>query len=120
MNFNVGGPSHFAYLSSYEDEVQLMADLEAIDAEQESINTQHGNIQHVIAQYLNQQNNQVTHEGSIPVDATDEYIKIRESTTIKSLKRFYRVIVKVFVEQYLKSPNANDVARLLRIGPTRF
>ncbi|KAL5854742.1 hypothetical protein ACOSQ4_004544 [Xanthoceras sorbifolium] len=36
------------------------------------------------------------------VDATDEYIKIGESTTIE--------------KRNLRSPNANDVARLLQIG----
>ena len=66
MNFNVEGPSHFVSSSSDNDELQLMADLEAIYAEQETIIKQHANIQQAIDQYLNQQNNQVTHEGSIP------------------------------------------------------
>ncbi|KAH9687360.1 nuclease [Citrus sinensis] len=51
--------------------------------------------------------------------ATDEYIKIGESTTIESLKRFCRAIMKVFAEQYLRSPYANDVARLLYVGKDR-
>ncbi|KAL5789856.1 hypothetical protein ACOSQ2_004744 [Xanthoceras sorbifolium] len=50
------------------------------------------------------------------VDATDEYIKIGESTTIESMNRFCRVVVEVFGERNLRSPNANDVARLLQIG----
>ncbi|KAL5787502.1 hypothetical protein ACOSP7_004451 [Xanthoceras sorbifolium] len=50
------------------------------------------------------------------VDATDEYIKIGESTTIESMNRFCRVVVEIFGECYLRSPNANDVARLLQIG----
>ena len=37
----------------------------------------------------------------VPTDATDEYIKIGESTAIESIKRFYRVIVEVFTERYL-------------------
>ncbi|KAL5546655.1 hypothetical protein UlMin_006342 [Ulmus minor] len=52
-------------------------------------------------------------------DATDEYIKIGESTAIQSLKKFCRAVVEVFAEQYLRSPNANDVARLLHIGKRR-
>ncbi|KAK9225992.1 hypothetical protein WN943_011038 [Citrus x changshan-huyou] len=52
----------------------------------------------------------------MPADATNEYIKIGESTTIESLKRLCRAIVEVVVEQYLRSPNANDVARLLHDG----
>ncbi|KAL5576009.1 hypothetical protein UlMin_017708 [Ulmus minor] len=55
----------------------------------------------------------------IAADATDEYIKIGESTAIQSLKKFCRAVVEVFVEQYLRSPNANDVARLLHIGKRR-
>ncbi|KAK9187712.1 hypothetical protein WN944_019110 [Citrus x changshan-huyou] len=51
----------------------------------------------------------------MPIDASDEYIKIGESTTIESLKRFCRTIVEVFVEQYLRSPNTNDAARLLHV-----
>ncbi|XP_042460397.1 uncharacterized protein LOC122043900 [Zingiber officinale] len=52
----------------------------------------------------------------VPVDAADEYIKIRESTAIESVKRFCHDVVVVFGGQYLRSPNAHDVARLLHIG----
>jgi len=55
----------------------------------------------------------------LPVDATDEYIKVGESTAIESFKRFYRVVVDVFAERYLKLSTANDVARLLYIGKHR-
>ncbi|XP_062099075.1 uncharacterized protein LOC133804991 [Humulus lupulus] len=55
----------------------------------------------------------------VPADATDEYIKIGESTTVESLKRFCRAVVEVFGARYLRSPNANDVARLLHIGERR-
>ena len=55
----------------------------------------------------------------MPADATKKYIKIGESTTIESLKRFCRAIMKVFAEQYLRSPYANDVARLLYVGKDR-
>ncbi|XP_073300554.1 uncharacterized protein [Primulina huaijiensis] len=55
----------------------------------------------------------------LPADAADEYIKIGESTVIKCLQHFCRAVVKVFANQYLRSPNANDVARLLYIGKQR-
>ena len=55
----------------------------------------------------------------LPADATDEYIQIGESTTIESLKRFCRAVVEEFKDEYLRSPNATDVARLLRIGKER-
>ncbi|KAK2637906.1 hypothetical protein Ddye_025701 [Dipteronia dyeriana] len=54
-----------------------------------------------------------------PADASDEYIKIGESTTIESLKRICRAVVEEFTGEYLRSPNATDVARLLRIGKDR-
>ncbi|XP_043807662.1 uncharacterized protein LOC122722075 [Manihot esculenta] len=49
----------------------------------------------------------------------DEYVKILESTAIESLKIFCRAIIEVFGEQYLRSPTAEDVARLLYIGKQR-
>ncbi|KAI3459960.1 hypothetical protein Pfo_016623 [Paulownia fortunei] len=55
----------------------------------------------------------------IAADATDEYIKIEESTVIERLKRFCRAIVEVFADRYLRAPNANDVSRLLHGGKQR-
>ncbi|KAL5865830.1 hypothetical protein ACOSQ3_003344 [Xanthoceras sorbifolium] len=55
----------------------------------------------------------------VPADSTDEYIKIGESTTIESMKRFCRAVVEVFGKRYLRSPNAYNVARLLQIGEKR-
>ena len=55
----------------------------------------------------------------LPADATDEYIKISESTAIESVKRFYHVIMKIFAKQYLRKLIANDVARLLYVGKQR-
>lgn len=56
---------------------------------------------------------------ALPADATDEYIKIGESTTIQCMQRFCRAVVEVFAEQYLRSPTTNDIARLLYIGERR-
>ncbi|XP_062107258.1 uncharacterized protein LOC133818413 [Humulus lupulus] len=55
----------------------------------------------------------------VPANAIDEYIKIGESTALESLKRFFHVVVEVFGTRYLRSPNADDVARLLHIGESR-
>ncbi|XP_073038239.1 protein ANTAGONIST OF LIKE HETEROCHROMATIN PROTEIN 1-like [Primulina eburnea] len=52
-------------------------------------------------------------------DSTDEYIKIGESTAIESLKRFCRAVVEVFGDWYLRSPNAEDIERILLIGKQR-
>ncbi|XP_073153369.1 protein ANTAGONIST OF LIKE HETEROCHROMATIN PROTEIN 1-like [Henckelia pumila] len=52
-------------------------------------------------------------------DSTDEYIKIGESTAIESLKRFCRAMVEVFGDWYLRSPNTEDIERILLIGKQR-
>ena len=46
----------------------------------------------------------------------DEYLRIGETTTIKSLKKFVKVVVSIFSEEYLRSPNNNDIAMLLAVG----
>jgi len=56
---------------------------------------------------------------ALPADAVDEYINIGESTTIECVKQFCRAIVEIFSAQYLRSPNSNDVERLLYIGKMR-
>ncbi|XP_042023931.1 putative nuclease HARBI1 [Salvia splendens] len=55
----------------------------------------------------------------VPADACDEYVKLSESSAIKSLKRFCRAIIEVFSTQYLRSPTTSDIARLLYIGEQR-
>ena len=47
------------------------------------------------------------------VDSTDKYVRIDESTAILCMKRFCRAIVEIFGNVYLRSPNANDIERLL-------
>ena len=49
----------------------------------------------------------------------DEYVQIRESTTIKSLKKFVKALVVIFSKEYLRSPNNEDIARLLVNGERR-
>ena len=48
-----------------------------------------------------------------PADAVDDYVKIGESTTIESLKRFVKAIVVIFTGEYLRRPTNEDVAKLL-------
>ncbi|XP_062112939.1 uncharacterized protein LOC133824088 [Humulus lupulus] len=52
-------------------------------------------------------------------DATNEYIKIGESTALESLKRFCSAVIEVFGTRYLRLPNADKVARLLYIGESQ-
>ncbi|KAG5554014.1 hypothetical protein RHGRI_011773 [Rhododendron griersonianum] len=55
----------------------------------------------------------------IAADAIDEYLRIGESTTLKCLRKFAKAIIAIFSDEYLRSPNNNDIARLLAIGESR-
>ena len=55
----------------------------------------------------------------VAVDAVDDYVRIGESTAIESLKRFVRAVVAIFSNEYLRSPNNDDIARLLAMGTNR-
>ena len=55
----------------------------------------------------------------VAADATDEYVRIGESTVIESLRRFVKAVIQVFGDEYLRSPNENDTARLLELGKQR-
>ena len=52
----------------------------------------------------------------VTADFMDEYVRIGESTTMKSLKKFVKVVVDIFSKEYLRSPNNEDIARLLVNG----
>ncbi|XP_020257992.1 putative nuclease HARBI1 [Asparagus officinalis] len=55
----------------------------------------------------------------VSVDFVDDYVRIGESTTIESVKRFVKVVVEIFADEYLRSPNNDDIRRLLEIGEQR-
>ena len=55
----------------------------------------------------------------IAVGSTDEYVRIEKSTAVKSLKRFVKAVVNIFFEEYLRSPNSNDIARLVAVNEKR-
>uniref|UniRef100_A0A2N9IY19 Uncharacterized protein n=1 Tax=Fagus sylvatica TaxID=28930 RepID=A0A2N9IY19_FAGSY len=52
-------------------------------------------------------------------DLMDEYVRIGESTAIESLKKFVEALISIFSDEYLRSLNSNDIARLLTIGQNR-
>lgn len=54
-----------------------------------------------------------------PADSVDEYVRIGASTAIKSLNHFVKAIIAVYSEEYLRSPNEGDIARLLAVGEMR-
>lgn len=55
----------------------------------------------------------------IPADLVDDHLAMGESQAIKCVKRFAVGIVRVFGEEYLRAPNAQDTARLLGINKAR-
>ncbi|KAL2541361.1 putative harbinger transposase-derived nuclease [Abeliophyllum distichum] len=52
-------------------------------------------------------------------DLLDEYVQIGENTAIESLKHFCDAVIGLFEEQYLRKPNKDDIARLLKEGEGR-
>ena len=55
----------------------------------------------------------------IPADLVDDNLAMGESQSIKCVKRFTVAIVEVFGPEYLRSPNAQDIARLLEQNAKR-
>uniref|UniRef100_A0A453NS48 DDE Tnp4 domain-containing protein n=1 Tax=Aegilops tauschii subsp. strangulata TaxID=200361 RepID=A0A453NS48_AEGTS len=55
----------------------------------------------------------------IAADGADEYIWSAEATNLESCKKFVIKVCEVFGERYLRSPNEEDIARLLAIGEER-
>jgi hypothetical protein len=55
----------------------------------------------------------------VTTDFMDEYLKMGEATVLKSLKRFVQAVISVFSEEYLRSPNNEDITRLLAEGKNR-
>ena len=52
-------------------------------------------------------------------DLIDEYVRIGETTTLESLKKFITAVIDVFSEEYLRKLNNEDIARLLAHGERR-
>ena len=52
----------------------------------------------------------------VAADFMDEYVRIGESTARESMKKFVQAVVDIFSKEYLRSPNNEDIARLLVNG----
>ena len=55
-----------------------------------------------------------------PADSLDECLQLGEATIIESMRRFVRAIVGVFGDEYLRSPNEEDTARLIAMNEQRW
>jgi hypothetical protein len=55
----------------------------------------------------------------VSADFLDDYVRMRESTIIESLKHFVKVVVDFFGDKYLRAPNAQDTARLMAMNSAR-
>ncbi|XP_021306732.1 uncharacterized protein LOC110431697 [Sorghum bicolor] len=59
----------------------------------------------------------ITYE--VSTDATDEYIRIGESTALESLRKFVAAVVELFEAEYLRHPTEADIARSLAVKEKR-
>ena len=55
----------------------------------------------------------------VAADFMDEYVRIAETTTITSMKKFVVAVIAIFSKEYLRLPNNEDIARLLAHGQNR-
>ena len=55
----------------------------------------------------------------IPADYADEYLRIGEDTTIESVRRFAKVIIRVFGPEYFRAPNKDDTNKLMATNERR-
>lgn len=55
----------------------------------------------------------------MPADTVDEYLRIGESTSIDCLKNFCIAIIDVFGEEYLRTPNEEDIRRITAVNERR-
>jgi hypothetical protein len=53
----------------------------------------------------------------VPADYVDEYVRIGETTA--TVANFVEAVVSIHSNTYLRSPNKDDVARLLEVGESR-
>jgi hypothetical protein len=55
----------------------------------------------------------------IPADYTDEYLRIGQDTTTESVRRFAKMVIRLYGETYLRAPNEEDTKRLMEMNEKR-
>jgi hypothetical protein len=54
-----------------------------------------------------------------PGDSADDCMHMAESTTIDCLYKFWRAVITMFREVYLRSPTVEDIERILATNSAR-
>jgi hypothetical protein len=52
-------------------------------------------------------------------DFMDGYLRITENTATKCLRKFVKSVISIYSDKYLRSPNNNDITRLLEVNTRR-
>ena len=55
----------------------------------------------------------------VPADYANEYLRIGEDSTIESVRRFAKVIIRVFGPEYFRAPNEDDTKKLMATNERR-
>jgi hypothetical protein len=55
----------------------------------------------------------------VAANATDEYVRVGESTALECLRKFVVAVVEVFGPEYLRLPKEHNTVKLLAIGESR-
>jgi hypothetical protein len=55
----------------------------------------------------------------IPTEYTDEYLCIGQDTTIESVRRFAKMVIRLYGDWYLRAPNEQDRKRLIEMNEKR-
>jgi hypothetical protein len=55
----------------------------------------------------------------VPADYTDEYLRIGQDTTTESVRRFAKLVIRLYGETYLRAPNEEDTKRLMETNEKR-
>jgi hypothetical protein len=55
----------------------------------------------------------------IPADYADEYLRIGEDTSMESVRRFCKVMIRMYGPVYLRAPNEQDTVRLMAQNEAR-
>jgi hypothetical protein len=55
----------------------------------------------------------------VPADYTDEYLRIGVQTTTDSVRRFAKLVIRLYGDLYLRAPNEEDTKRLMEMNEKR-